>query len=130
MKARSQVVSEPVIDPGLDDVLDGIDEFSHLMVLYWAHRSPASKRSVTRVHPLASKDFPLVGVISTHSPARPNSILVTIVRFISREGNVLKVAGLDAIEGSHYDAKDVRMPDRMRRMHRVFREDKPLNCIY
>jgi tRNA-Thr(GGU) m(6)t(6)A37 methyltransferase TsaA len=135
MKAQNQAVSELVINTGLDSILDGIDDFSHLMVLYWAHLVPDEKRSVTRVHPLGSKDFPLVGVFATHSPVRPNSILVTVVRLIARHGNTLKVAGLDALDGSpildikpylpdHQDPRDVRMPDWMRKMYEAFRRNE------
>ncbi len=135
MKAQSQVVSELVINNNLDGILDGIDDFSHLVVLYWSHLVPDEKRLVTRVHPLGSRDFPLVGVFATHSPVRPNNILVTVVRLIERNGNVLKVTGLDALDGSpildikpylpdEQDVKGVRMPDWMRKMHEMFQEDQ------
>jgi len=134
MKQQSQTVSELVIDPDLEGILDGIEEFSHLMVIYWAHLVPIQKRSVTRVHPLGSEDFPLVGVFATHSPARPNNILVTVVRLIERHNNTLKVFGLDALDGSpildikpylpdEQNVKDVRMPDWIRKMHELFKEE-------
>ncbi len=135
MKAQSKLISELVINDDLDGILDGIDEFSHLMVLYWSHLVPNKKRSQTRVHPLGSKDFPLVGIFATHSPARPNSILVTVVRLIERHGNSLKVTGLDALDGSpildikpylpeELSSKDIRMPDWMRKIHEAFREEE------
>ena len=135
MRQQSQAVSELIINPGLEGILDGIDEFSHLMVLYWSHLIPEEKRRVLKVHPLGSKDFPLVGTFATHSPARPNSILVTVVRLVGREGNVLKVTGLDALNGSpvldikpylpdRQDLKDVRMPAWMKKMHDRFSEDR------
>jgi len=131
MKAQSQSISELIIDPDLKGILDGIDDFSHLMVLYWSHLIPEGKRRVMKVHPLGSKAFPLVGIFATHSPARPNSILVTVVHLISREGNIIKVTGLDALNGSpildikpyipdHHELEDVRMPDWMKKMHEVF----------
>jgi tRNA (Thr-GGU) A37 N-methylase len=54
---------------------------------------------------------------------------------IKREGNILKVTGLDALNGSpildikpylpdHQDLEDVRMPDWMKKMHDVFKEDR------
>ncbi len=133
MKTQSQAVSELVLNDDLDGILDGIDDFSHLIVLYWSHLVPEARRSVTRVHPLGSTDFPLVGVFATHSPARPNSILVTVVRLLERNGNVLKVVGLDALDGSpildikpylpeEMDIKDIKMPNWMRKMHEAFQE--------
>jgi len=54
----------------------------------------------TKVHPRGNKKLPLVGLFATRSPNRPNSIGKATVRLIKREGNVLKVRGLDAIDGT------------------------------
>ena len=93
-------VCEIVMDRDHAGLLDGIEEFSHLLVLYWAHRVEEEGRMLTRVHPMGRKDLPLVGVFSTCSPARPNPVLVTAVRLLERQGNALRVAGLDAVNGS------------------------------
>lgn len=93
-------LAELVIDPSLRGILEGIEDFSHLVVLYWAHEVPSESRSITRVHPRGRKELPLVGVFATLSPARPNNICVTVVRLVGRDGNVLTVEGLDALEGS------------------------------
>ena len=135
MKAHRQTVSELVINSDLQGILDGIDDFSHLMVLFWAHRVPDEKRSMTRVHPMGSDEFPLVGIFATRSPVRPNSILITVVRLIGRDGNILKVSGLDALDGSPIldikpylpepqDTEDFRMPGWMSKMQEVFRQDR------
>lgn len=92
--------SEIVIHEGLEDLLEGTEEYSHLVILYWAHAVPEERRSLTRVHPMGRKDFPEVGIFGTCSPARPNPVLMTVVRLLRREENVLTVTGLDAIDGS------------------------------
>lgn len=99
-KRISSLVSELVIRPDLDGILEGLEDFSHAVVLYWAHLLPARGRSLTRVHPIGQKQFPLVGIFSTCSPARPNPILLTTVRIMERTGNILKVQGLEAVDGS------------------------------
>ena len=99
-KSIRSLVSELVINPELDGILDGLDEFSHALVLYWPHLQKPEGRSLRKVHPMGNKAFPLVGVFSTCSPARPNPILVTAVKIIERKGNILKVQGLDALDGS------------------------------
>lgn len=135
MKAQSETISELVINSDLQGILDGIDGFSHLMVLFWAHLVPDEKRSTTRVHPMGSDEFPLVGIFATRSPVRPNSILVTVVRLIGRDGNVLKVSGLDALDGSPIldikpylpepqDSEDFKMPDWMSKMQELFKQDR------
>ena len=67
------------------------------------------------------------------SPARPNSILATVVRLLERKENVLKVEGLDALDGSpivdikpyntmYYARGDVKVADWMGQFHREFAE--------
>ena len=132
MKEQRGSTSEIIIDPGLDGILDGIEEFSHIMVLFWAHRAPEERCSVMKVHPMGNEDFPLVGVFATHSPVRPNSILVTIARLVERKGNVLTVTGLDALDGSpvldikpyqpYGEPEDMRVPDWMKDLHEEFND--------
>ena len=43
---------------------------------------------------------PRRGVFALRSPNRPNGIGVTTVDLVAREGNVLRVRGLDAINGT------------------------------
>jgi tRNA-Thr(GGU) m(6)t(6)A37 methyltransferase TsaA len=124
---RSGVVSEIDIEPGYSGILDGIEDFSHLLVLYWASRVPSEGRLLTRVHPMGRKDMPLVGVFSTCSPARPNPILVSAVTLLARTGHTLRVEGLDAVDGSpvidikpylpsYYSVRDVKLSDWMNRI--------------
>ncbi|MFO8056178.1 MAG: tRNA (N6-threonylcarbamoyladenosine(37)-N6)-methyltransferase TrmO [bacterium] len=99
-RSRHERVSEVIINEELAGVLDGIEDYSHLNILYWAHRTPESSRDIRKVHPMGRKDNPLTGVFATCSPARPNPILLTSVKLLKREGNVLTVQGLDAVDGS------------------------------
>ena len=94
----SQVESEIIIDPGLADSLDGLENFSHIIVLFWMHESAGQFPS--KVHPQGRSDIPLTGTFATRSPHRPNSIGISVVNLLEREGNVLKVRGLDAINGT------------------------------
>ncbi len=94
------VVSEIVINKKYEQALDQIDGFSHILVIYWMNRVTPGKRLKLKVHPKRRKDLPLVGVFATRSPARPNPIGLTTVQVLERSGNVLKVTGLDAIDGT------------------------------
>lgn len=127
-KRIRSLVSELVINPELDGILDGLEDFSHALILYWPHLLPPKGRSLTKVHPIGQKEFPLVGVFSTCSPARPNPILVTTVRIIERRENILKVQGLEAVDGSpiidikpytftYCSAEDVKLSDWMNQIH-------------
>lgn len=129
-----RVISELVIDSNLAGILDGIEDFSHLLVLYWAHRVPPEGRSLLKAHPMGRKDLPLVGIFATCSPARPNTICATVVRLIKCQENTLIVEGLDALDGSpivdikpynpyYYATGDVKVAGWMERIHREFTED-------
>jgi tRNA-Thr(GGU) m(6)t(6)A37 methyltransferase TsaA len=93
-----QVVSEIVIDRNLTEALDNLDEFSHIIILYWIHRS--RRPSPVKVHPRGDPERALMGVFATRSPSRPNPIGKATVKLLERKGNILKVQGLDAIDGS------------------------------
>jgi len=94
------MTSEIVIDPSLSELLDDIDGHSHILILFWAHKVPSESRKLTKVHPMGLKEVPKKGVFATCSPARPNPVLVTAVKLLERNDNVLKVQGLEAIDGS------------------------------
>jgi len=132
-----EALSELVIDEGLADsgILNGIEEYSHLVVLYWPHLGSPEGRSLTQGHPMGRKAFPLVGIFATCSPARPNPVLMTTVELIERRGNVLRVTGLDAVDGSpiidikpyvpvYHTVEDLRMPEWMLRIHREFNDNE------
>ncbi|MCK9298731.1 MAG: tRNA (N6-threonylcarbamoyladenosine(37)-N6)-methyltransferase TrmO [Methanoculleus sp.] len=100
VRSVKEAVSDIVIDENRIALLDGIEDYSHITVLYWGHKVPEESRSVDRVHPMGRTDIPLKGIFSTCSPARPNPVLATIVALHTRRGNVLEVTGLDAVDGS------------------------------
>jgi tRNA-Thr(GGU) m(6)t(6)A37 methyltransferase TsaA len=93
-----EVVSEIVIDRNLTEALDNLDEFSHIIVIYWMHQQsgPPPKKVRPRGNPKRS----LTGVFATRSPARPNPVGKATVRLLQRHDNTLKVKGLDAIDGT------------------------------
>ena len=134
-KKIRDLVSEITIDRRLEGILDGIEDFSHILVLYWPHELAEEKRNLIKVHPMGRKDLPLVGVFATCSPARPNPVLVTAVRLLERHENVLKVRGLEAIDGSpvidlkpynphYYLVKNIKLSDWMTKIMREMEEDK------
>ena len=94
------VVSEIVINNSLTDALDNLDEFSHIIVISWLHKSASRGTPPTRLHPRGNKALPLVGLFASRSPHRSNSLGKATVRLLQRQGNVLKVKGLDVINGT------------------------------
>ena len=96
---RDEVESEVVLDNSLTEGLDGLEGYSHVIVLFWMHRAMSDEVPL-KVHPMGRKELPLTGIFAVCTPNRPNRIGKTVVRLLRRQGNILKVKGLDAIDGS------------------------------
>lgn len=95
-----ETVSRLVIDAPYEPLLEGIEAFSHIVVLYWPHLLPEKERQIQKVHPMGWSDLPEQGVFATRTPTRPNPVLISTVRLIGRENNILHVKGLEALNGS------------------------------
>jgi len=95
-----EIVSEIVVDSRLTEALDGLEEFSHIIVIYWMHLASAPGQVPTKIHPRGRQELPLVGIFATRAPSRLNPVGETAVRLLERQGNILKVEGLDAIDGT------------------------------
>ncbi len=95
----AELVSEIIIDESLAEGLDEIEGFSHIIVLFWMHKVK-SKKPPIKVRPMGRKENSLVGVFASRSPNRPNRIGKTTVRLLESRGNILRVKGLDALDGA------------------------------
>jgi tRNA-Thr(GGU) m(6)t(6)A37 methyltransferase TsaA len=95
-----KIVSDIVIDSTLAEALDGLEEFSYIIVLYWMHGVAVTGQVPTKVHPRGKQELPAVGLFATRSPNRPNPVGKATVRLLQCQGNILKVEGLDAIDGT------------------------------
>jgi len=98
--STNSLVSEIIINNEHDEALEGIEQFSHLIIIFWMHQVPPAKRRLKKVHPRGRQDVPLRGVLATRTQYRPNPVGVKTVKLLERHGNVLKVMGLDALEGT------------------------------
>lgn len=73
-----------------------IEGFSHLFVL-WAFDRSTDFDLVA--HPPTDEKRPH-GVFATRSPRRPNPIALTVVELLGREGAMLRVRGVDMLDGT------------------------------
>jgi tRNA-Thr(GGU) m(6)t(6)A37 methyltransferase TsaA len=94
-----EATAEIEIDAAWARALDGLEEFSHIWVVWWLDRYEEPP-DFTHVRPERREEMPLVGIFATRSPRRPNPIAVTAVRLLAHEGSRLRVRGLDAYEGT------------------------------
>lgn len=51
-------ISEIVLRPELEDTLEGIEDFSHLFIIFWMHKIPEKDRMTMKVHPRGRRDAP------------------------------------------------------------------------
>jgi tRNA-Thr(GGU) m(6)t(6)A37 methyltransferase TsaA len=84
-----KVISQLIVRPDFADALEGLKEFSHLIVLFWFHLSPAGENAAHKTHPQMRQDLPLVGVFATRSPVRPNPLGMAVVKLEGHIKNVL-----------------------------------------
>ncbi len=89
--------SRIVLDPALTEGLSGLEPGQQVMVIFYFHQSRGFDLCQ---HPRGDKSRPQRGVFTLRSPHRPNPIGVTVVDLVTVKGNVLRVRGLDAINGT------------------------------
>ena len=117
------VEADVVLRPELAPMLLNLGDYSHVIVVFWPHQVPDDVRgSKPQLHPRDDTQNPLMGVLATRSQIRPNPVLTSPVRLLGVKANVLRVRGLDAIDGTpvldikpylpHYDSiADATVPD-------------------
>lgn len=83
------------VRPELEDGLSDIEGFSHLYVIWVFDR--AEGYNLISTPPTDTRPH---GVFATRSPRRPNPIGLTVVTLLGREGNKLRVRGVDMLDGT------------------------------
>jgi tRNA (Thr-GGU) A37 N-methylase len=81
------------------DALLGLDQFSHVEVLFHFHAAVAAPETGARI-PRGNPAWPKAGIFAQRAKDRPNHLGATIARVVAVRGTVLEVAGLDAIDGT------------------------------
>lgn len=89
------IEGELEIDNEFSEGLTDIEEFSHVFVIFGFHKSEGYELLTTPFIDNTPR-----GVFATRSPHRPNPIGMTILKIIERKNNILRVSGMDMIEGT------------------------------
>jgi len=80
--------------------LSGLEQFSHLEVVYLLDQIADSEIERTARHPRNRADWPKVGIFAQRGAKRPNRIGVSRCTILGIEGTVIRVRRLDAIDGT------------------------------
>ena len=101
--------------PEYAEGLDGLEGFSHIILIYHFH---LVKESLLKVKPYMNNQPQ--GIFATRAPPRPNPIGITIVRLLRREGNTLHIQDVDIVDGTplldikpYVPAFDIRNVERI-----------------
>jgi tRNA-Thr(GGU) m(6)t(6)A37 methyltransferase TsaA len=110
------VDSEIHLDPEYAPGLQGLEGFSHVLVVFFLDRAQGfdPKKQLLR-RPRGMEDLQELGVFAQRTKFRPNPIGVTAVKLLGIENNIVRVHGLDALDGTPVlDLKPYMPPfDRM-----------------
>ena len=82
------------------EALAGLDGFSHVEVVFLFDRVAEGAIVAGARHPRGRTDWPKVGIFAQRGKDRPNRFGVTICRLLAVYRTTLRVAGLDAIDGT------------------------------
>jgi tRNA-Thr(GGU) m(6)t(6)A37 methyltransferase TsaA len=107
--------------------LEGLESFTHCLVLFFMHHDPDREALVLRRRPRGRADMPLLGVFAQRARMRPNRAGITAVEIVRVEPGRLVVRGLDALDGTPvldvkpyvpvFDRRDgARVPEWMDRL--------------
>jgi tRNA-Thr(GGU) m(6)t(6)A37 methyltransferase TsaA len=90
---RSQEAGVLEVFPDYEQGLQDIEGFSHLILLYHFHQEPQTRMLVK-----SYLEDSIHGVFATRSPKRPNHLGISTVELVQREGNLLRVFGIDVLD--------------------------------
>jgi tRNA-Thr(GGU) m(6)t(6)A37 methyltransferase TsaA len=112
----AKIESEIHLDPALASGLQGLETFSHILVVFCLDRAlgfDPAKQLLRK--PRGRDDLQEIGVFAQRTKYRPNPIGITAVELLGIKGHVLRVRGLDALDGTAVlDIKPYMPPfDRM-----------------
>lgn len=92
---KSQEKGRVEIFPKYAEGLDGIEQFSHVILVYYFHKI---KDERLKVKPYMDNN--LHGIYATRHPHRPNHIGISTVKLLRRDKNILYVGQIDIVDGS------------------------------
>ena len=93
--SKSKRISQIEVFKEFEEGLKDIEGFSHIIIIFWFHKSQGYHLLVK-----TPWDDVLHGLFATRSPHRPCPLGLTVVELVARKNNILRVKGLDAIDGT------------------------------
>lgn len=83
------------VDGPYVEALEDIEGFERIWLVYWMDRANDFKPRLVPYRDRVER-----GLFATRAPCRPNPIGMSVVRLVSREGNVLRVSNVDILDNA------------------------------
>lgn len=93
--AAEGVAGKVTLDPALQQGLQDLEGFSHLILLYYFHQAGDPE---LLVKPFL--DDKKRGIFATRAPRRPNGIGFSIVKLLKIQQNILYITNVDILDGT------------------------------
>src|SRR3989304_9792102 len=71
------IVAELVLDKSYIEGLEGIEDYSHIIVLFWLDKIVAEDRTVMRIHPRGMNELPEEGVFARGGRGRADPLVLS-----------------------------------------------------
>jgi len=83
-----------------EEALEGIEEFSHLEIIFYMNEVKDAKAIAKIRHPRNNINLPKVGTYAQRNKSRPNKIGLTTVKLLRVKGKSIFVKNLDALNNT------------------------------
>src|SRR3989338_8855942 len=94
----ASVTTDLVLNKEYQDALKGLEDYSHLIIIYWMH--DVKTCDIRHVPQGKVGEVPEVGIFDCRCPQRHNPIGISTVKIIKSQDNIITVHGLDAINNT------------------------------
>ncbi len=84
-----------IVNEEYEKALDDIEGFERIWLIYLLDRAGAFRPRI-----IPYRDIREHGLFATRSPCRPNPIGLSVVDLVAREGNILRIKGIDVLDGT------------------------------
>ena len=93
--SRSEILGRIEVFKEYASGLSDIDGFSHIIVIFRFHKSRGYRLKLK-----PRRDNRERGLFTTRAPRRPNQLGLSVLKLLHHRGNILKVEGVDMLDGT------------------------------
>lgn len=96
---RRDMISQIKMKPEFIEAITGLDEYSHIFVLFWMHQVNQNEYQ-NIIHPRGRSDLPLRGCLASRGRNHPNPVGLSVAELLELNGDTLTVKKLDGFDNT------------------------------